>query len=406
MKATQPSDSCSAGEPPVVSANTRPTPLRLWIVVGSLDVGGSEVHISQIAPRLAAHGYDITVFCIHGGPVTETLTERGVKVLAPSRRRPRTLAGRVSRIVGRAVRLWWGLLRSRPDAVHCFLQLAFLVGAPAALAARVPNLLMGRRSRSHYLEQSPLLASAERRLLRCTCQVTANSGAVAGDLRREGITEDRISLIYSGVDHDRFSATPPAGEVRKQLGIADSSLVLVVVANLIPYKGHGGLLTALTAARSELPESWSLLCIGRDDGVLGDLQTQVAAAELQRHVAFLGSRKDIPHILGAADIGLLPSYQEGFSNALLEYMAAGLPSIVTDVGGNAEAIRDGVDGLVVAANDPEDLSRAIVALARDPEQRARFGASASERARTEFSMDRCVAAYDALYRRIVDVEVA
>jgi len=119
-----------------------------------------------------------------------------------------------------------------------------------------------------------------------------------------------------------------------------------------------------------------------------------------RNVRFLDSRNDIPDILNACDIGVLCSHQEGFSNAVLEGMASGLPMIVTDVGGNAEAVLDGECGIVVPPRDPARLAGAIVQLAVDPSLRARLGGAARRRTSEHFALDRAIAAYDALYRAL------
>jgi glycosyltransferase involved in cell wall biosynthesis len=115
---------------------------------------------------------------------------------------------------------------------------------------------------------------------------------------------------------------------------------------------------------------------------------------------WLGVRDDIPDLLGAADLGLLSSHQEGFSNALLELMAAGLPVVATDVGGNREAVIDGETGILVPPRSPNALAQAIVDLANDAEARTRFGAAGRRRVSQEFSLDSCVEHYDQLFSAV------
>jgi hypothetical protein len=146
-----------------------------------------------------------------------------------------------------------------------------------------------------------------------------------------------------------------------------------------------------------MPLQWCLLVVGRNDGIQDQLQRRVDDLGLTKRVHFLGSRRDIPALLAAADIGLLVSHQEGFSNAILEGMAAGLPMIVTDVGGNAEAVQDGKTGLVVPARDPDRLAAAIVKLSNDPAARAAFGRSGQHRVRDCFSFEACIDSYERLY---------
>ncbi|MBV8697006.1 MAG: glycosyltransferase, partial [Bradyrhizobium sp.] len=122
---------------------------------------------------------------------------------------------------------------------------------------------------------------------------------------------------------------------------------------------------------------------------------------LESHISLLGVRSDIPDLLNASDVAILASHQEGFSNAIIEGMQAGLPVIVTDVGGNAEAVASGETGLVVAPRDPDALAAAILRLASDGELRQRYGAAGRRRVAVHFSLEACVAAYEALYRGLL-----
>ena len=173
--------------------------------------------------------------------------------------------------------------------------------------------------------------------------------------------------------------------------------MLVTVANLIRYKGHSDLFEALDWIKGSLPARWTLLCVGRDDGIGERLRKQAVARGIESNVQFLGERPDIASLLASADIGILCSHEEGFANSILEGMAAGLPMIVTDVGGNAEAVIDGTTGLVVPPHNPKALGAAIVKLALDPELRRRMGRAGRERVEKYFGIDRCVANYARLY---------
>lgn len=257
------------------------------------------------------------------------------------------------------------------------------------------DMFMSRRSLNCYQKHHPVAAVLERLLHRRMRVVLANAQAVARDLAAEGVPEDRIHILYNGVPDQH--PTRPRPLVRNALGLGHHSLVMIIVANLIPYKGHSDLLAALAGIKADLPIDWVLLCVGRDDGIGPALQEQANALGLGPHIRFLGQRRDIPDLLGAADIGLLCSHEEGFSNAILEGMGACLPMVTTDVGGNAEAILHNHCGLVVPPNDPEALGSAIRRVALDPALRLTFGLAAKERCQTVFSLDACVAGYEAIY---------
>jgi glycosyltransferase involved in cell wall biosynthesis len=251
---------------------------------------------------------------------------------------------------------------------------------------------MSRRSLNLYQNNHPYLHRLERILHRRMQMLVANSKAVLNELRQEADTVP-VALIYNGVDLSNIA--PPPQRRRNP-----DRLTLIIVANLIPYKAHADLFHALALAAEKLPASWELLCVGRDDGhgpILADLARRL---HLERHIRMLGSRADIPTLLASADIGVLCSHEEGFSNAILEGMAAGLPMVVTDVGGNAEAIIDRESGLIVPARDPAALGAAILALASDVKLRETMGRAARSRVEMHFSLDQCVQRYDAIYRKL------
>jgi glycosyltransferase involved in cell wall biosynthesis len=172
------------------------------------------------------------------------------------------------------------------------------------------------------------------------------------------------------------------------------------VANLIPYKGHADLLDAFGSIREQLPQNWELWCVGRDDGIGQGLKERAERLGIASHVRFLGSRSDVPDLLLRADVGVLCSHEEGFSNAVLEAMAAGLPMVVTDVGGNAEAVVDGDTGYVVPPKDPPRLAEALLSVALDA-RRSDMGARGRKRAEELFSMDACLHQYELLYQEAV-----
>ena len=230
--------------------------------------------------------------------------------------------------------------------------------------------------------------------------ILGNAIAVTEELRSEGVPEHKLHLIYNGVRMSEEPATP--SEARQQLGIDPQAFVMCIVANLMPYKGHVDLIAALTQIGNRLPQPWLLLGAGRDGGSLAEISRAIEASGLKGNVRLLGERRDVPQLLAASDIGVLaPIRNEGFSNAILESMAAGLPMVVTDVGGNAEAVSHGKTGIVVRAADPGALGAAILRLANDTELRQSMGASAKARVAEEFSLEESTARYLTLYEDLL-----
>jgi glycosyltransferase involved in cell wall biosynthesis len=374
---------------------TRSQSIPVAVVTRKLDVGGTECHLVQTLPRLSRSHFDVRVFTLYGaGVLDDELRARGIPVKGPPTGLPSWI--RVPIVV---LRLAAHVLHRRP-IVHFFLPEAYLMGGLVGLMTGQRRMIMSRRSLNFYQREHRLSGWLERRLHSKMRAVLGSSGAVAADLVSEGVSSERVRVLYNGVDALVFENARPRPEVRASLGSDQETLILIIVANLIPYKGHRDLLDALARIKGNLPSEWILLCVGRDHATQGALQAQAEASGIDQHIRFLGERSDVPDLLKASDIGVLCSHFEGFPNAVLEGMAARLPMVVTDVGGCGEAIVNEVCGLVVPPREPEALAKALHRLAANPNLRMQLGTAASERVRRRFSMKVCVSAYERIYEAV------
>jgi glycosyltransferase involved in cell wall biosynthesis len=281
--------------------------------------------------------------------------------------------------------------------VHFFLPEAYLVGSAVAMLVGHRRCIMSRRSLAHYQRARPLLAWLEQLMHRRMLAVLGNSRAVVDELVAETRDPGKVGLIHNGVAIPAAVSDDMRMHARSLLGLDEAAFVIVVVANLILYKGHADLISALAGIAPQLPKPWHLLLVGRDEGMGGGLREQAASCRIADRITFLGERNDVEVILRTADIVLLASHQEGFSNALLEAMAQGLPVIATAVGGNCDAIEDGSSGRLVPAQDPARLGEAILELSHDGGLRRRLGGAARERVSAYFSQKACVDLYLRLY---------
>jgi len=375
----------------------------ILVVVNQLGIGGTEAHLRQVLPALAGRGFRIRLFSLGGaGEHGRPFERAGIPVDAPGAalRLPRGRIFGLPRRVLTAIALIGTLRRLGPKLVHCYLPEAYMTGALAARLAGIRTVAMSRRSLNDYQRRRPLLGWTERRLHRLTRFATANSRAVAEELVAEGFPPSNVALIHNGIAPGSTDA-PSRTAIRQILGLPPDAIVFVMVANLLAYKGHAALLSALAAAAPCFGKPWRVLFPGEDRGLGIALQRQAMAAGLADNILWLGPRGDVRELLAAADVGLLTSTGEGFSNAILEYMAAGLPVIATDVGGNPEAVVDGRTGILVPPDAVEPLANALVSLARDPETARRMGAEGRRRVEECFSLDTCLDRYERVYRAIL-----
>lgn len=370
---------------------------KVLIVIGQLDVGGTELHLARVLPRIQGDAVDMKIFTFRrDGALVDIFAAAGIEVIAPKRDLRRWL-GLLALAPSFVLTLW----RERPQLVHFFLPEAYVMCGYLSLLGPKTVRVMSRRSLNDYQLKYPLLRRLERWLHTRMDAALANSRAVHEQLEEEGVAREKLGLLYNGVDIQTANTAAVRERIRRQLGIDERTLVFILVANLIPYKGHRDVLEALAIIERDLRADWRLLLIGRDDGIEAELRSRAVRLGVDRRIAWLGHVANVADFLAAADIGLSCSHQEGFSNAILEGMAVGLAMIVTDVGGNREAIVDEESGLVVPARQPERLARAMLRVATDPAQRKKFGVAACQRASSKFSLERCIDQYSHLYRHLV-----
>lgn len=380
-------------------------PPDVLFVIGGLGIGGTERHLLRVSRQLSRANWKVCIYSLAGdGPLRMELEAAGIKVILPPVDRA-TISDavilRAMRFALAAMHLTYTMVRVRPRITHFFLPAAYIVGAIAASLTRIRLRVMSRRSLNTYQQAYPFVQRLEMKLHGGMDAILANSRAVIRELRdEEHVDSSRLGLIYNGIELPPLRLDHRA-EVRSLMDIDDRTVVYIIVANLIPYKGHLDLITALGMANERINSLWHLLVVGRDDGVGVDIRALAKKLNIDDKISFLGERTDVASLLLASDVGLLCSHQEGFSNSIIEGMAAGLPMIVTDVGGNSEAVIDGQSGLVVPSHSPQELAVAIERLAKDPDLRVMMGNNARRRAQENFTLEACVARYQELYASLL-----
>jgi glycosyltransferase involved in cell wall biosynthesis len=290
----------------------------------------------------------------------------------------------------------------RPTIIHSFLPLITFMGAITGRIYGIRLIISSRRALGTHQRRFPLLIPFDYAANRLSHYITANSKAVQTDLvEREHVDKTKTVLIYNGIDADRFNRVKMVRhQWRTRMGIKNSCKVIISLANLIPYKGHSDLLYAI----KEMNEYHDALFwfVGEDRGIRSGLNNLARELGVDQRIEFLGTRLDIPELLAASDISVLASHEEGFSNVILESMAAGLPVVATDVGGNGEAVVDGVTGWLVPPKNPKALAEKIIDLLENPDRAETMGEQGRKRVKAHFSVEALVNNHLALYRSGAD----
>jgi glycosyltransferase involved in cell wall biosynthesis len=201
--------------------------------------------------------------------------------------------------------------------------------------------------------------------------------------------------MYNSVDFDRFQNVPSRREARFQLGLPQDAPILICIASLEVQKGHACLIEAMLKVRAACPRA--LLLLVGNGGLRRKLEKDVEIGQLLRNVTFLGHRTDIPLLLAAADLFVLPSLWEGFGLVLAEAGASGLPAVATSVDGIPEIIKHRVTGLLVQPGNKDLLAEAIVTLLQDDRRRLEMGEQALNLMKERFSMSAVAERMASLY---------
>jgi glycosyltransferase involved in cell wall biosynthesis len=356
--------------------------------------GGTEKHLVQLITGLPAERFRCTVVVFDAGENTllEELRSRNVPII-------HLPVGR--EYVPNALRQAWRLSRlirrNRYDIVQTYHQKADTYGALIAWAAGARHLISSKRDTGQL--RKPLHVFLNRRLrgLFDGFIMVAN-GVREAVVAQDRLPAQRVMTIYNGVDAVRFH--PPTAErraaARARLGITDEDFVVGMVAGFRAEKNHEVFFEGLSRAAPALP-SLRVLAVGGGE-LLAQHRERLGGTELAMRTVFTGDVADVLPYLWAMDVGCLtPGSNEGFSNAVIEQMAAGVPMIVTDVGGNPEAVANGQTGWVIPRLDAGALAQALVSMHQDSARRVAMGRAARARVEAQFSLEHMCAEHARLY---------
>ncbi len=371
----------------------RPAPRRVRVVhtVFSLATGGMENGVVNLCNRLDPTRFAPAICTFTPGGALEARVDRDrVDLFCVPRQwnNDPTLPLRLAR----------ELRRRRVDIVHTHAWGTLVEGVLAARLARTPKIVHGEHG---LLERG----ANRRRIMQRWLWPRANQLlSVSARLAEEmvelaGRKIAQVKVVPNGVDADRFRpCARDVDGVRASFGLPTDDVVIGMVARLVPVKNHAGLLTVAASLR-RAGRQFTIALAG--DGPLRDeLLRQVDQLGLSGRVHFLGDVTNIADFYRALDIFVLNSDSEGMSNTILEAMSTGLPVIATDVGSNAESVDDGRTGILVPPADAAALAGAMATLIDLTETRAAYGRAARRRVEDEFSLDRMVRGYEAVYEEL------
>jgi glycosyltransferase involved in cell wall biosynthesis len=366
---------------------------RLLAITTSREEGGAEIHLRATLLAARARGCDVHV-ALPGNTATaafrEELLADGCRVqVLPVGGQTVSKAAAYLAIAGDMLLTLACIARVRPDAV--LLSMPTPEASPGAMlacaVARIRTTVVFQLVRSD-LDVTSRRRGLYRRIARgrqdWICESEANRGTLS---RQFGVERDQIALVRNGVPLREVPAA--AGQLKRAaLDIPASATMVLTTGRLGAQKDHEVIVQALPDL---VALEQSLVFVWAGDGPLREQLTEaVSATGLGRHVRLLGRRHDVPELLAAADLFLMPSRDEGGAPpfALAEAMLAGVPVVVSDIGPLREVIEDGRNGLLFARGDPQDLARVLGEALSDRVMLRELASSAREQALRDFTVER------------------
>lgn len=353
-------------------------------VLLSLEPGGLENGVVNVVNGLNPSRFVSSICCLkHSGEFASRLSAQTKGI--------HELGWRGGTDLGLPLRLASVFRRTQTDVVHTRNATAFLYGVLGAKLAGVPTIVHSEHGRT--FDDRKIRLYAQKFLTIFADAVFAVSAQLKHDVAaRVGIPAADIGVLYNGVDLSNVVKTSKT-TFCKQIGVDEDTLIVGSVGRLVAVKNYGLFLRSIAHLR--IPNV-AVVLIG-EGPERNALELEAARLGIADSVHFLGHREDAKSLLSAFDVFVLPSFSEGLSNTILEAMAARVPVIASNVGGNPELVQDGATGFLFENNDIESLSKALKALLVSPIQRNHFAAAGRERVERDFSMETMISNYEAFY---------
>ena len=368
--------------------------VQVLIFVDSFRIGGSERQAVELLKSLDRRRFDPLVACFHkDGPLLAEVPS-DVPLIAEF-----PLSGFSNvKTIRHALRFVLLLRRMRIQVVQCFDFYSNIFAVPLSRLARVPVVLASRRDEGLSM-RNKVQHRVELSCFRLASGIVTNSEAIKVQLEnRDHIHKPPIWTIHNGIDLDRFDCEKMLGN--GMAGSKSQRTTIAVIANLRPEKGHLIMLESLRCLLRRI-STVELLLVG-EGPMRAAIEDRIKELGLSDHVRLAGMIRNVPSVLKNVDIVASSSISEAFPNAILEAMAAALPVVATDVGGNRELIVDGRTGYLVPPNKPFEFAQQLEKLCSSSKERYRLGNAGRQIIAELYTVNRMAKRFETLFDTLLN----
>jgi L-malate glycosyltransferase len=374
--------------------------IKLLKFITAFAVGGTERQFVHLTRGLDRSRFDIQIGCFHRtGPL---LNEVGALDIPISEYPTTSLYSYEA--VRAQLRLAQTIRREGVQLVHAYGSYPNLFAVPAARLARNCVSIASLRDLGLFSGGSKVKGAAQKLAFSFADCVLANSNAAGNWLLSQGVRPERVHVIPNGINIPRVFGPPDDFPIRRQFNIDRNAPLVMLVCRTDRNKGLEGFLDAVPIVAHRLPAVRFMIVGGSPCNPCYEIDIRNLAdrRKLTDRVIFTGERSDVAAVLREATVAVLPSLSESFSNSLLEYMAAGLPVVATNVGGNPEIVEDGKTGILVPPRDPAAMAEAILRVLEAPAMARQLGAAGRERVMKHFSLETVIRRTTELYMALLE----
>lgn len=372
---------------------------KIFYVIGSLNIGGTEKHLLSLVNNLNKNLYKIEIFFLSQAGTLKHLINKEVIVYEPKNETKNKL-----QLISIFFKLIYYLKKSNPDIFHCFLPTSYILGGAAVkILGLEKKLIMSRRSLNNYQKQFRIpVRKIESYLHKFTRLILTNSDVVKKQVIQEGADKNKIKVIYNGITaNNRKLNKTQISNVKDDLNINNRHFIFSCVANFIPYKNH---LLIIRASEILLKynKNFKVLFIGGGDNFkyIEILKKEIVKKNLSKNILFIPQQsKNIYKFFQISDVGISSSTEEGFSNSVIEFLFYGVPVIATNVGGNAEAINSNC-GILIKNNSVKELFNAMLYFLSE-KNLYKFQKNAKEVSK-KFSLKKMLSHYEKTYNEFIE----
>jgi len=365
----------------------------LYIIDTFLDLAGAERNLFEVVTRLDKRKYKPIVYALRAGSLIDVLKQNGIYARNLGIDKIYSL-----KAIREGIKLIRFIKKEHTRIVVTYHESSDFWGGIIAKIAGTPVIISSRRDMGYNLKKKHFLGYKFINNLIFNKIMTVSDAVKDLLVEKQNTSQDRIVTIYNGAELNKFSKKTDNVGLKKELGLKPKVPIVGIIAGLRRIKGHKYFLEAASIILKE-NKNVQFLIVGwhGDDGYPEELKNFTKDMGIDRNVIFTGARYDVSEILSISDISVLSSLSEGFSNTILESMAAGKPIVATDVGGNPEAVVNGETGLLVPPGDSGALARAILKLLRNKDLARKMGESGKRRIEGFFTLDRMIEDIETLY---------